>query len=70
MAQYAIFAYSPAPADWADAPPEELEAFGRHLALIEELGGKHLKQLAVLHRASPVEGRRHGPKAAQVSDRG
>jgi hypothetical protein len=38
-AQYAILLYAPAPADWAETPPEELEAHDRYVAQIEELGG-------------------------------
>jgi hypothetical protein len=37
MPQYAILLY--APADWAETPPEELEAHDRYVAQIEELGG-------------------------------
>ena len=40
MPQYAILLYSPAPADWSETPPEELEAHDRYAAQIEELGGR------------------------------
>jgi hypothetical protein len=39
MTKYAVLLYTPAPADMADIPPEELEAHGRHAAEAEELGG-------------------------------
>ena len=39
MPQYAILLYAPAPADWMEMPPEELEAHDRYAAQIEELGG-------------------------------
>jgi len=38
--QYAIVLYAPTPADWMEAPPEELEAHNRYAAQIEELGGR------------------------------
>jgi hypothetical protein len=40
MPQYAILLYSPAPADWSETPPEELEAHDRYALQIEELGGR------------------------------
>ena len=40
MPQYAILLYAPAPADWMEAPPEELEAHDRYAAQVEELGGR------------------------------
>ena len=40
MPQYAILLYAPTPADWTEAPPEELEAHNRYAAQIEELGGR------------------------------
>ena len=40
MLQYAILLYAPAPADWMEAPPEELEAHDRYAAQVEELGGR------------------------------
>ena len=40
MPQYAILLYVPAPADWSETPPEELEAHDRYAAQIEELGGR------------------------------
>jgi len=39
MPQYAILLYSPTPADWMEAPTEELEAHDRYAAQIEQLGG-------------------------------
>ncbi|GII76213.1 hypothetical protein Sru01_11950 [Sphaerisporangium rufum] len=38
MAQFGILLYAPAPADWSDAPQEELEAHGAYAAKVEELG--------------------------------
>lgn len=40
MPEYAILLYSPAPADPADVPPEEIEAQIRFGRQIEELGGR------------------------------
>ena len=42
MPQYAILLYPPAPADWAEATPEELAAYQRWAEQVEELGGKTL----------------------------
>ncbi|WP_424530120.1 YciI family protein [Sphaerisporangium viridialbum] len=39
MAQFALLLYAPAPADWSEAPPEELEAHGAYADKIGELGG-------------------------------
>jgi hypothetical protein len=39
MAQFAILLYAPTPADWSEAPAEELEAHGTYAGEIEELGG-------------------------------
>ena len=47
MPQYAILLYAPTPADWMEAPPEELEAHDRYAAQIEELGGKTLSAQAL-----------------------
>lgn len=40
MPQYAVLLYAPTPADWMEAPPEELEAHDRYAAQIEQLGGR------------------------------
>jgi hypothetical protein len=40
MAQYAVLLYSPAPADPAETPPDEMEAHGRFGDRVEELGGQ------------------------------
>lgn len=39
MTQYAVLLYSPAPADPADLPPEELQAHLHHESEAENLGG-------------------------------
>ncbi|WP_248965396.1 YciI family protein [Sphaerisporangium perillae] len=39
MAQFAILLYAPTPADWSEAPADELEAHGTYADKIEELGG-------------------------------
>jgi hypothetical protein len=39
MTQYAILLYTPAPADVADLPADELEAHMRHEAEVADLGG-------------------------------
>ncbi|MFC4533312.1 YciI family protein [Sphaerisporangium dianthi] len=38
MAQFAVLLYAPTPADWSEAPQEELEAHGAYAGKIEELG--------------------------------
>lgn len=40
MPQYAIFLYSPAPADPMEVPPDEIEAQIRYGDVIVEMGGK------------------------------
>ncbi len=40
MNQYAILVYAPAPGDPADVSPEDMAAYERHGAEIEELGGR------------------------------
>jgi hypothetical protein len=40
MPEYAMLLYGPAPGDPADAPPEELEAHGKHGEEVERLGIK------------------------------
>lgn len=40
MPEYAILLYSPAPADPAEVPPEEIEAQIKFGARVEDLGGK------------------------------
>jgi hypothetical protein len=40
MTKYAILVYAPAPADPADVSPEDMAAYERHAAEIEELGGQ------------------------------
>jgi hypothetical protein len=40
MTKYAILLYTPAPADLADMPDEEVQAQMRHAAEVAELGGQ------------------------------
>ena len=40
MTQYAVLLYTPAPADPADLPPDEMRAHLHHAADAEELGGR------------------------------
>ncbi len=51
MTQYAVLLYTPAPADVADMPAEELDAHGRHAAEVEELGG-HIVNGYALHSSA------------------
>jgi hypothetical protein len=54
MAQYAVFLYSPAPADPIDTPPEEVEAHNRYGTQVEDLGGKILSGYALQPSTSAV----------------
>jgi hypothetical protein len=47
MPRYVILLYPPAPADWAEATPEELAAYQRWAEQVEELGGKTLSAHAL-----------------------
>src|SRR5215211_5963540 len=47
MPQYAILLYAPAPADWMQMPPEELEAHDRYAAQIEEQDRSAWDQAAI-----------------------
>ena len=47
MAQYAVMLYTPAPADVADLPPEEIEAHMRHADEVTDLGGRILTGFAL-----------------------
>ena len=47
MALYAVMLFSPAPADPADASPEELEAHGKHGELTEKLGATFVSAYAL-----------------------
>ncbi|MEV7971241.1 YciI family protein [Sphaerisporangium sp. NPDC088356] len=51
MAQFAILLYAPAPADWSEAPGDELEAHGIYADKIGELGGSIVTGYA-LHPSS------------------
>ncbi|WDZ83490.1 YciI family protein [Micromonospora cathayae] len=54
MAQFAVFIYAPAPADWESAPAEELEAHDRFAKQTEELGGQYVHAFA-LHPATTAK---------------
>lgn len=65
MAKYAILIYAPAPADWQEAPGDELQAHGEFAGKVTELGGElitgYALQSATTAKSARADGVADGP---------